>query len=154
MKWIVAIVALCISLAPATVSLSADSNDILFSVLSQRADGKWKWEETRIVPLIPSRVSYGYVLRVATSQTVRITEILTLPAKPQIWPQGPSVVISKDGRTMTSTREIQPNNEGLIANSWTVAEGDPSGDYELTILREGKLVATFHFEAIYQAILL
>ena len=37
-------------------------------------------------------------------------------------------------------------SDGMIQHAWSVANGDPAGDYEIRLFIEGKLVRTFKFE--------
>jgi hypothetical protein len=75
----------------------------------------------------------------ATSNEVTIIEKLSLPRPAQIWP--PEMIVTDNGRVGTITRRQTPANgasSGFVAFcSWTVAEGDPPGDYGLSVSLNG-----------------
>ena len=85
-----------------------------------------------------------YVRGGGGSLPVRVEQ--TLPSPPKTWGSEEAVKnlkISEDGRTATFSDRI-PTNE-LLEPGWTVAEGDPAGDYEFKIFLRDELVKTFVF---------
>jgi len=66
-----------------------------------------------------------------------------LPAAPREW--GDAVLgqsVSGDGRTSVIERE-DPLNNNVLLHLWSVAAGDPAGDYQIRVFVDGKSVATF-----------
>ena len=70
----------------------------------------------------------------------------TLPRPPKTWGDEEMLKhlkISEDGRTAVSSDRMP--TEQLIEQSWTIAEGDPPGNYEFKIFLRDELVKTFVF---------
>ena len=98
------------------------------------------------VPLAAEQ-SYGVRLYVhGGGGSLPVRTELTLPSPPKTWGSEEEVKrlkISDDGRTASYADRL-PTDE-LVRESWTVAEGDPAGDYELKIFLRDELVKTFVF---------
>ena len=78
------------------------------------------------------------------SLPVRVEQ--TLPGPPKTWGSEEAVKklkISEDGRTAVASEQVP--TEQLLEPRWTVAEGDPAGDYEFKIFVRDELVKTFVF---------
>ena len=54
-------------------------------------------------------------------------------------------LISEDREMMITEKEVQPDKDKVIGNSWSVAEGDPEGLYIMNIFVEDESVETFIF---------
>ena len=130
-----------------TVSIAAasDDQDTIQFVVGTRAQttDAWEYGASAIVPFMPDLAGYGWVTKLSSRKEVTITEILTLPARPNVFPAEGK--LSKDGRTLTVTRKRTPSKDFFIGNFWTVAEGDPIGPHSYTILLDGVPIKTFHF---------
>ena len=83
-----------------------------------------------------------------------LKDIFVLPAAPETWgnlnengdemPGYRTVSISDDRRTVITERQVKPES-GYIYNAWSVAPGDPSGDYVMHIYVDGLFMKTFRF---------
>lgn len=93
--------------------------------------GKWaQWSHSTEVPFRPGRSAYGYVVEMPSPNEVIVTETLTFPKAATVWPS--DMAVSDNGRVGTvSRRQIPKNNK--VSNAWIISEGDPTGDYELTV---------------------
>lgn len=146
--------------SPAAVALAAESegtcaNDPAVVVVTSAQFGLIKTHPSKPDTFTPKRVvplrvnqGYGWRIRLNTNQaTVKWREEFTLPAKPKTWgaaEEAGSRAVSDDGRVSVTEREVTPDN-GVIANTWYVAPGDPAGRYRIRVFVEGQLVKTFAF---------
>jgi hypothetical protein len=117
---------------PATVEPAATdgARQVLFVSGIKDDAGKWKTQPGDTVLYLPGRSFYGWVAEMTSDDPVVVREVLVLPARAKQWP--PEATVSMDGRTGTVVRTVRPN-EGQIVGAWTVADGDPIGDYTLTV---------------------
>ena len=82
-------------------------------------------------------------------KTITVTEILTLPGAPKTW--GPEPVgsrkreISSDLKTCITTDVINPADGKTFSSYWSIAKGDPIGDYKVDVSINGKHIQTFNF---------
>ena len=82
-------------------------------------------------------------------KTITVTETLTLPGAPKTW--GPEPVgsrkreISSDLKTCITTDVINPTDGKTFSNYWSIAKGDPIGDYKVDVSINGKHIQTFSF---------
>lgn len=92
---------------------------------------------------------YGWRIWVGESkEPVRWAERLTLSNAPDSWEgvdENPNMTISPDGRTVTTAGESIPE-AGYISNTWYVAEGDPLGEYEISVQLSVGHEETFRFQ--------
>jgi len=106
-----------------------------FGIWTADAAGELYFVPTSKVPNVEDQ-PYGWRLRVGkSSKPVHWVEILTLPDAPESWEgvdENPNMKLSPDGRTVTTAGESTPE-EGYISNTWSVAIGDPPGEYEITV---------------------
>jgi len=103
------------------------------------------------LPNVPDRVCFGWVIKVAPrDELIKITEIFTLPATPEIWggiegnPYS-GTTTSADGKVAT-TKLFMPLAKGELENSWCLSEGDPSGIHHIVVLNDAQVLAEFEFE--------
>ena len=102
-----------------------------FGLFNALETGRPPFIATPLVPLVVDQ-SYGWVIVLKTSaKTVR-------------WREEFIRAMSDEGRPTITEREVTLHN-GVIFNSWSVAQGDPTGTYRMRISIEGKLVRTFEF---------
>ena len=100
---------------------------------------------TKTVPL-DLGIVYGWRLHLTDNKaSVRVKQVLTLPATPQTWGKNNALRLSGDKRTATFERQMQPK-DGWIAEFIRVADGDPEGRHKLEVYVEGQLAQTFEFE--------
>jgi hypothetical protein len=108
------------------------------------------------VPLLPGQ-AYGWRIKVEpASGIVHWKEEFKLPAVPATWggnkpgdslapPNQDLQEVQADGKVCVSERDSLVV-DGIVSNFWTVAKGDPLGQYEMRVFVEGKLVQTFVFK--------
>jgi hypothetical protein len=115
------------------------------SYIIDRAESKRvRFLASQTVPFKPGQ-GYGWAVRVQTSRkTLRVREELILPAPAPHWLVKEGTRISQGGRIATTTWNAEPKN-GVIANFWGLAKGDPSGRYEVRVTLDGTPINTFMF---------
>lgn len=116
---------------------SAQVGTPTFFLIEKSEAGRWTRLEGSQLTYRPGESGYGWVLPVPGSTLVVVTETFVLPGPAKTWPR--EAVISSDGRSVTVTRRLAPR-DGQLMSVWTVAEGDPQGEYELLV----SLEATVH----------
>ena len=120
--------------APAEAPSHSDSPASMFGIITTDAAGDPRFVQTDSVPNVAGQ-QFGWFVWVGESeQSVKWTEFLTLPAA-GVWPDAadsPNVSISPDQRTAIVQDEAVPE-DGYVFNLWTVAEGDPSGEYSIVV---------------------
>ena len=119
-----------------------------FGLLETGADGDERFVPATEIPAEDGRV-FGWVLEVETSrESLRWQEHLQLPRPPADWGDAatdPDVLISKDGRSVVAQGDDLVEDGELSRFYWSLAPGDPPGDYELDVAVEGRPVAHFAF---------
>jgi hypothetical protein len=132
-----------VEVAPGVVVKSAE-----FGVLEVGEDGAERFVRTREVPAVDG-TTFGWVLQVQTDrESLRWQEHLKLPKAPADWGDAvddPDVLISKDGTDVVAQGEDLVEDGELQRFYWTLAPGDPAGDYVLDVVVEGRPVAQFRF---------
>jgi hypothetical protein len=132
-----------VEIAPGVVIKSAE-----FGVLEVGEDGAERFVRTREVPAVDG-TTFGWVLQVQTDrESLRWQEHLKLPRAPADWGDAvddPDVLISKDGTDVVAQGEDLVEDGELQRFYWTLAPGDPAGDYVLDVVVEGRPVAQFRF---------
>ena len=121
--------------------------EIQFGIWQQDNDGALRFTATEDVPNEEDQM-YGWRVRVASSeQSVKWLESVTLPEAPESWEgveDNPNVMISEDRRTATTVGAVIPDG-GYLENMWSVAIGDPPGEYQISVeLTDGRQ-ASFTF---------
>lgn len=106
------------------------------------------FQPSPVVPHVPDQ-GYGWVIVVeSTKPTVRVQEEFTLPRAPATWgsPEPDTQrALSKDGRTLTTIREVEPQ-DGVVSQAWAIAPGDPKGRYRIRVRIEDGPATTFSFD--------
>ncbi|HEV2531562.1 hypothetical protein [Phenylobacterium sp.] len=93
-----------------------------------------------------AKPNYGWVIQVKTDKpSVHWREEFTLPAAATWGVEGGPTRVSKDRRTAVTERDVAPS-EGLILNSWAVADGDPAGHYVIKVSVDGGPEQRFDFD--------
>lgn len=120
----------------------------VFGVFNPPDSGEPGFVPTNVVPYRANQ-SYGWVMMVRTNQTqVKWREEFTLPEAPSTWgppEQQGKRYMSDDGRTTVTERVVTPYR-GTIANSWSIAPGDPKGRYVMRVSVEAAPPQVFEFE--------
>ena len=119
-----------------------------FGILESGAGGDDRFVPAQELPAEDGQV-FGWVLEVDTSRpSLHWQEHLRLPRAPADWGEAandPDVLISSDGKTVVAQGEDLVEDRELSRFYWSLAAGDPAGDYELDLAVEGKPVAHFTF---------
>jgi len=122
----------------------------VFGILVKDAEGKERFVETDIVPLVENQ-AYGWIIRLGRGfDKVKWREEFTLPAAPKTWGTTETEgtrEISTDKKISVTEKETLVR-EGRIFNFWSVAAGDPIGKYVIRVFIDNSLVATFHFKVV------
>ncbi len=120
-----------------------------FGMLTTNEQGEDQFIATAALPADSGQV-FGWVLQVDTPRhTLRWQEHLFLPKAPADWGDAstdPDVVISADGESAASQGEEEVVQGELSRFYWTLAEGDPAGEYRLDLAIEGSTVMHFVFQ--------
>jgi len=122
---------------------------IQFGTLETGADGEDRFTASRELPAEEGRV-FGWVLELETTRpAVRWQEHLRLPRAPADWGdagEDPDVEVSRDGASAMAQGEDLVEGGKLSRFYWSLAAGDPAGDYELDVAVEGRPVGHFVFK--------
>ena len=93
--------------------------------------------------------AFGWIVEVATSRrSLHWQEHLRMPEPPADWGDAasdPDLVISKDGKSVIAQGEDDVEDSELSRFYWSLATGDPAGEYQLDVAVEGHQVAHFRF---------
>jgi hypothetical protein len=121
---------------------------VQFGILLTTAEGEDRFVPANEVPAEDGQV-FGWVVELETSRTsLHWQEYLKLPRAPADWGDAaddPDVLISKDGKSAVAQGEDFVEDGELSRFYWSLAAGDPAGDYELDLAVEGRPVAHFTF---------
>jgi hypothetical protein len=119
-----------------------------FGLLETTPDGEERFTPTTDVPAEDGQL-FGWVLEIQTRRdSLHWQEHLQLPRPPVDWGDAaddPDILISKDGKSVVAQGEDAVEDGELSRFYWSLAPGDPGGDYELDVAVEGKTVAHFRF---------
>ena len=121
---------------------------VQFGILETTAEGDDRFVPATEVPAEDGQV-FGWILELETSrESLHWQEYLKLPRPPADWgdaAEDPDVLISKDGKSAVAQGEDLVEDGELSRFYWSLAAGDPAGDYELDLAVEGRPVAHFTF---------
>ncbi|MBS0396349.1 MAG: hypothetical protein JSR54_17155 [Proteobacteria bacterium] len=121
---------------------------VQFGRLDAGADGEDHFEPATELPPEDGQV-FGWIVEVETTRdSLHWQEYLKLPHPPADWGDAasdPDVLISKDGKSAVAQGEDPVEDGELSRFYWSLAAGDPAGDYELDLAIEGRPVAHFAF---------
>lgn len=122
----------------------------VFGVIIKNQEGKEEFEVTNTVPLIEGQ-SYGWIIRVGPGfAKVKWKEVFELPEKPDTWGPGEASgdhEISGDRKVSITEKEVVVEGR-YIQHFWSVAAGDPVGDYVIRVYVNDLLWETFHFKVV------
>jgi hypothetical protein len=121
--------------------------DSRFGLFNAGADGK-SFELTDTVPLKIGQ-SYGWFAHLRTNKpTIHVREEVRAPAPATSWgdkatlPKG--MTVAADRRSAVYERDVAPQ-DGVIISGWTIAAGDPPGEYVIRATIDGQL-RQFNFD--------
>jgi hypothetical protein len=121
---------------------------VQFGILETTPEGDDRFVPANEVPAEDGQV-FGWVVELDTTrETLHWQEYLRLPRPPADWGDAatdPDVLISKDGKGAVAQGEDPVEDGELQRFYWSLAAGDPEGDYELDLAVEGRPVAHFSF---------
>ena len=121
---------------------------VQFGILETTAEGDERFVPANEVPAEDGQV-FGWTVEVETSrESLHWQEYLKLPRPPADWGDAgddPDVLISKDGKGAVAQGEDLVADGELSRFYWSLAAGDPAGDYQLDLAVEGRPVAHFTF---------
>lgn len=93
--------------------------------------------------------AFGWIVEVDTTRrSLRWQEHLRMPEPPADWGDAssdPDLVISKDGKSVIAQGEDDVDDGELSRFYWSLATGDPAGDYQMDVAIEGHPVAHLRF---------
>jgi len=119
-----------------------------FGIIETDHDGAEDFVITDLVPLIEGQ-SYGWIIKLSPGlTTVKWKEVFELPEVPETWGVGEEHgehEISQDRKVSVTEKEVFVQ-DGYIENFWSVATGDPPGEYIIRIYIENHLAKTFRFK--------
>jgi hypothetical protein len=121
---------------------------VQFGILESVPGGDDKFVPANEVPAEDGQV-FGWIVEIETTRdSLHWQEYLRLPRPPADWGDAatdPDVLISKDGKSAVAQGEDLVEDGELSRFYWSLAAGDPAGDYELDLAVEGRPVAHFTF---------
>ena len=121
---------------------------VQFGILETTPEGDDRFVPANELPAEDGQV-FGWVVELDTTrETLHWQEYLRLPRPPADWGDAatdPDVLISKDGKGAVAQGEDPVEDGELQRFYWSLAAGDPEGDYELDLAVEGRPVAHFSF---------
>ena len=143
----IAVLVLIAGCSSARAEDSSTNARIEFGIWVEAPRGEFVFVATDQVPNVEDQ-AYGWRVRVDDPhEPVKWIESMTLPTAPESWEgvgENPNAVVSPDGRTSTMIGVTEPV-DGYVGNIWSVAIGDPPGDYEMEVeLGDGRK-ARFRF---------
>jgi hypothetical protein len=118
-----------------------------FGLFRTDRDGFYQFTDTRTVPNKEGQ-QYGWVLRLRTSrETVSFKEeyFLLEPADVFAGQEAGEAGLAATILPATTNEDEQAPEGGLIASTWVVESGEPTGQRQIKIFLEGMLVETFTF---------
>jgi hypothetical protein len=121
---------------------------VQFGILESNAEGDDRFVPANEVPAEDGQM-FGWIVEVETTrESLHWQEYLKLPRPPADWgdaAEDPDVLISKDGKGAIAQGEDLVEDGELSRFYWSLAAGDPAGDYQLDLAVEGRPVAHFAF---------
>ena len=121
---------------------------VQFGILKSAANGDDRFVPSIEVPAEDGQV-FGWIVTIETSRdSLHWQEYLRLPRPPADWGEAasdPDVLISKDGQSAVAQGEDPVEDGELSRFYWSLAAGDPAGEYQLDLAVEGRPVAHFTF---------
>lgn len=122
---------------------------VQFGIFRPDASGEDEFVPATEVPAEDGQ-AFGWVVEVETSrESLHWQEHLRLPKEPADWGDAasdPDITIAADGRTAVAQGDDVIDDDGTLTRSyWSLAIGDPAGDYEMDVAVEGRAVGHFAF---------
>jgi hypothetical protein len=122
---------------------------VQFGLVETGADGEEHFTATQDLPPDDGQ-AFGWVIEFDTTRaSVRWQERLRLPREPAEWGDAasdPDVTLSSDGVSAMAQGEDLVEDGEVSRFYWSLAAGDPPGDYEIDLAVEGRPVAHYVFK--------
>ena len=119
-----------------------------FGLLKSDADSDDQFVPTDSIPAIDGQ-AFGWIIEVDTTRkTLHWQEHLRMPEPPADWGDAasdPALVISKDGKSVVAQGQDDVDDNELSRFYWSLATGDPAGEYQMDVAVEGHPVAHIRF---------
>jgi len=119
-----------------------------FGLLKSDEGSDDQFVPTDNIPAIDGQ-AFGWIIEVDTTRkTLHWQEHLRMPEPPADWGDAasdPALVISKDGKSVVAQGEDDVEDSELSRFYWSLATGDPAGEYQLDVAVEGHQVAHIRF---------
>ena len=112
--------------------------ELQFGMMVPNDQGKMVFVPTNT---IARKVGYGYGWRVkyhTKKRYVRTKEVLTLPSAPKTWGISAQTALSGDRRVATTKATARTQRGQWVYNTWWFTEGDPKGQYNISVSVDGK----------------
>lgn len=126
---------------------------VRFGLLKSDASSDDEFVATDEIPAVEGQ-AFGWIVEVSTSRrSLHWQEHLRMPEPPADWGDAasdPDIVISKDGKSVIAQGEDDVEDSELSRFYWSLATGDPAGEYQLDVAVEGHPVAHFRFHVASQ----
>jgi hypothetical protein len=121
-----------------------------FVVSLTDGEGERRSIASTLVPYLPNQACFGWRIRLAAAPAVvRLREVLQLPAAPAFWSNEDDAYsphrYSADRKTAITEQFAAPQ-DGWIASSWCIVEGDPVGAHSIEVFIDDRLIRRFDFE--------
>lgn len=121
---------------------------VQFGILETSADGEEHFVPGKEIPAEDGQ-AFGWVVEVDTTRdSLHWQEHLKLPQPPADWGDAATdndVIIAADGRSAVAQGDDLIEDGELSRFYWSLAAGDPAGEYEMDVAVEGRAVAHFSF---------
>ncbi len=119
-----------------------------FGLLKSEEGSDDQFVATDDIPAIDGQ-AFGWIIEVDTTRkTLHWQEHLRMPEPPADWGDAasdPALTISKDGKSVVAQGEDDVEDNELSRFYWSLATGDPAGEYQLDVAVEGHQVAHIRF---------
>ena len=133
---------------PLKIAADLTVRNVHFGLLKSDAAGDDQFVATEEIPAIDGQ-AFGWIIEVDTTRkSLHWQEHLRMPEPPADWGDAasdPDLVISKDGKSVIAQGEDDIDDHELSRFYWSLATGDPAGEYQMDVAVEGHPVAHIHF---------
>ncbi len=133
---------------PLRIAADLTVRNVRFGLLKTQRSGEDQFVATQEIPPFDGQ-AFGWIIEVETSRhSLHWQEHLRMPAPPADWGDAATdadLVISKDGKSAVAQGEDAVEDRELSRFYWSLATGDPAGEYQMDVAIEGHPVAHVRF---------
>jgi len=119
-----------------------------FGLLKSEDGADDEFVATDDIPAVDGQ-AFGWIIEVDTTRkSLHWQEHLRMPEPPADWGDAagdPDIVISKDGKSVVAQGQDDVDDNELSRFYWSLATGDPAGEYQMDVAVEGHPVAHIRF---------